>query len=83
VALIADFRKQREHAPIHINGTAVESAGFKFLSVHITVDLTWTNTTTTLVKRKQQRRYFLRRLKKFCMRPGSSPNTIAAPLRVP
>ncbi|XP_064868867.1 uncharacterized protein LOC115113221 isoform X3 [Oncorhynchus nerka] len=34
--LIVDFRKQqREHAPIHIDGTAVEKVeSFKFLSVH-------------------------------------------------
>jgi hypothetical protein len=58
--LIDDFRKQRrEHNPIHINGTAIERASsIKFLSVHITEDLTWTNNTTTLVKRAQQRLYF-------------------------
>jgi hypothetical protein len=47
--LIVDIRKQtREHAPIHINGTAVERvSSFKFLCIH----LTWTNNTTTFVKR--------------------------------
>jgi hypothetical protein len=39
--LIVDFRKQqREHAPIHIDGTAVEKVeSFKFLGVHITDNL--------------------------------------------
>jgi hypothetical protein len=34
--LIVDFRKeQREHPPIHIDGTAVEKVeSFKFLGVH-------------------------------------------------
>jgi hypothetical protein len=49
--LIVDLRKQRrEHAPIHINGTAVES--LKFFGVHIE-DLSWTTNTTTFVKRAQ------------------------------
>ena len=50
--LIVDFRKQSsEHAPIHINGTAVERVtSFKFLGVHITENLSWT-TNTTLVKK--------------------------------
>ena len=53
---------------IHINRTAVEIvSSFKFLGVHITEDLTWTNNTTTLVKRAQQRLYFLRQ--KFGMAP--------------
>ena len=36
--MIVDFRKQqREHPPIHIDGTVVEKVGsFKFLGVHIT-----------------------------------------------
>jgi acyl dehydratase len=36
--MIVDFRKhQREHPPIHIDGTAVEKVeSFKFLCVHIT-----------------------------------------------
>jgi hypothetical protein len=48
--LIVYFRKQRrEHAPFHINRTAVEKVtSFKFLGVHITED-----NTTTLVKRVQ------------------------------
>ena len=36
--MIVDFRKQqREHPPIHINGTVVEKVeSFMFLGVHIT-----------------------------------------------
>ena len=36
--MIVDFRKhQREHPPIHIDGTVVERvASFKFLGIHIT-----------------------------------------------
>jgi hypothetical protein len=39
--LIVDFRKQqREHPPIHIDGTAAEKVeSFKFLSVHFSDDL--------------------------------------------
>jgi hypothetical protein len=68
---IVNFRMQmREHAPIHINGTAVERvSSFRFLHVHLTKDLTWTNNTTALVKRAQQDLYFLRQIKKFSVPP--------------
>jgi hypothetical protein len=48
-----DFRKQqREHAPIHIDWTTVEKVqSFKFLSVHITDDLKWSNHTDSVVKK--------------------------------
>ena len=54
--MIMDFRKQqREHPPIHIAGTVVEKVeSFKFLGVHITDKLKWSN---------------LRRLKKFGLSP--------------
>jgi hypothetical protein len=41
--MIADYRKQqREHSPIHIDGTAVEKVEtVKFLSIHITDKLKW------------------------------------------
>ncbi|KAM9571072.1 uncharacterized protein ACWYII_046330 isoform 1-T1 [Salvelinus alpinus] len=63
--MIVDFRKQqREHPPIHIEGTAVEKVeSFKFLCVHIT---------DSVVKKAQQRLFKLRRLKKF----GLSPKTL-------
>ena len=65
--LIVDYRRQqREHAPIHINGTALEQVeSFKFLGVHITDDLKWSNHTDSDVKKAQQRLFNLRRLKKF------------------
>ena len=48
-----DFRKQqREHPPIHIDGTAVEKVeSFKFLSVHITDKLKWSTHTDSVVKK--------------------------------
>ena len=41
-----DHRKWRaEHAPIHIDGAVVERVkSFKFLCVHITKDLSWSET---------------------------------------
>ena len=69
--LIVDFRKQeRVHTPITINGAAVERvSSFKFLGVHITEELTWTEHTTRVVKKAQQRLFFLRRLRRFGMDP--------------
>ena len=60
--MIVDFRKQqREHPPIHIDGTAVEKVeSFQFLCVHIT---------DCVVKKAQQRLFNLRRLKKFVLAP--------------
>ena len=47
--MIMDFRKQqREHPPLHINGTVVERVeSFKFFGVHITEKLKWSNHTDT------------------------------------
>jgi hypothetical protein len=41
--MIVDYRKKRsEHAPILIDGAAVDQVeSFKFLGVHITNKLTW------------------------------------------
>jgi hypothetical protein len=41
--LIADYRKWRgEHAPIYIDGSVMKRVeSFKFFSVHITEELTW------------------------------------------
>ena len=63
--IIMDFRKQqREHPPIHIDGTAVEKVeGFNFLGVH---------STDGVVKKVQQHLFNLRRLKKC----GLSPKTL-------
>ncbi len=65
--LVVDFRRQsREHTPITIDKTPVEQVNsFKFLSVHITEDLTWSAHTDAVLKKAHQRLFFLRRLRKF------------------
>jgi hypothetical protein len=72
--LIVDLRKQqREHPPIHINGTTVEKVkSFELLGVHITDKLKWSNHTDSVVKKAQQCLFKLRRLKKF----GLAPKTL-------
>uniref|UniRef100_A0A8K9Y653 Reverse transcriptase domain-containing protein n=1 Tax=Oncorhynchus mykiss TaxID=8022 RepID=A0A8K9Y653_ONCMY len=73
--MIVDFRKQqREHPPIHIEGTVVEKveSSSAFLGVHITDKLKWSTHTDSVVKKVQQRLFNLRRLKKF----GLSPKTL-------
>ena len=66
--LIVDNRKRRaEHTSIHIDRPVVEQVeSFKFVSVHITKELSWstyTNTTTPLPPQE------LRRLKRFGIGP--------------
>ncbi|KAM9534624.1 uncharacterized protein ACWYII_039492 [Salvelinus alpinus] len=59
-------KQQREHAHIHIDGTAVEKVeSFKFFGVHITDDLKWSTHTDSVVKKVQQRLFNLRRLNTF------------------
>ncbi len=54
-----------QHAPLTINGATVERvSSTKFLGVHITEDLSWTNNTAALAKKAQQRLYFLRKLRR-------------------
>ena len=55
--MIVDFRKQqREHPPIHIERTVVESVeSFKFLGIHITDKLKLSTHTDIVVKKAQQR----------------------------
>uniref|UniRef100_A0AAZ3R676 Alkylated DNA repair protein AlkB homologue 8 N-terminal domain-containing protein n=1 Tax=Oncorhynchus tshawytscha TaxID=74940 RepID=A0AAZ3R676_ONCTS len=74
--MIVDFRKQqREHPPIHIDGTVVERVvSFKFLGVHITDKLNWSTHTDSIVKKAQQRLFNLRRLKKFGLSPKALTN---------
>ena len=69
--MIVYYRKKRtEHAPILIDGVAVEQVeSFKFLGVHITNKLTWSKHTKTVVKRARHRVFPLRRLKRFGMGP--------------
>ena len=65
--MILDYRKNRaEHAPILIDGAAVEQVE---LGVHITNKLTWSKHTKTVVKRARQNLFHLRRLKRFGMGP--------------
>uniref|UniRef100_A0A673Y9S4 Molybdenum cofactor synthesis 2 n=1 Tax=Salmo trutta TaxID=8032 RepID=A0A673Y9S4_SALTR len=75
--MIVDFRKQqREHVPIHIDGTVVEKVeSFKFLSVHITDELKWSTHTDSVVKKEQQRTFNLRRLKKPQEAEGTTRNS--------
>jgi hypothetical protein len=49
--MIVDYRiKRTEHAPILIDGVAVEQVeSFKFFGVHITNKLTWSKHTKTVV----------------------------------
>ncbi|KAK3571577.1 hypothetical protein QTP86_014148, partial [Hemibagrus guttatus] len=64
--VIVYFRRARNHthAPIHINGAAIEHIpSFKFLGVHISEDLTWSVKASFLVKKAQHQLYFLSRLK--------------------
>ncbi len=72
--LVVDYRRQsREHTPITIDKTPVERvSSFKFLSVHITEDLTWSAHTDAVLKKAHQCLFFLRRLRKF----GTSPRIL-------
>ena len=52
--------------PIHIDGTTAEKVeSFKFLGIHITDKLKWSNHTDSVVKMAQQCLFNLRRLKKY------------------
>ncbi len=71
--LIMDFRKrqQRPYTPLMISGTPVERvSSFKYLSVNISEDLTWTTHIQTQVKKARQRLYHLRQLRKFRVSPA-------------
>uniref|UniRef100_A0A8C1N2R2 Reverse transcriptase domain-containing protein n=1 Tax=Cyprinus carpio TaxID=7962 RepID=A0A8C1N2R2_CYPCA len=59
--IVVDFRRAHtQHVPLTINGASVERvSSTKFLGVHITEDLSWTDNTAALVKKSQQRLYFL------------------------
>ncbi len=64
--IVVDFRRVHSlHAPLTINGATVERvSSTKFLGVHITEDLSWTNNTAALAKKAQQCLYFLRKLRR-------------------
>ncbi len=58
--LIVDFRKRQQwpYTPLMISGTPVERvSSFKYLSVNISEDLTWTTHIQTQVKKARQRLY--------------------------
>ncbi len=64
--IVVDFRRvHTQHAPLTINGATVERvSSTKFLGVHNTEDLSWTNNTAALARKAQQRLYFLRKLRR-------------------
>ncbi len=64
--IVVDFRRvHTQHAPLTINGATVDRvSSTKFLDVHITEDLSWTNNTAALAKKAQQHLYFLRKLRR-------------------
>ncbi|KAK0131530.1 hypothetical protein N1851_033785 [Merluccius polli] len=54
---IVDYRKlqEGEHAPIHINGAAVERvSSFRFLGINISEDLSWSYHAGIMVKAARQ-----------------------------
>ena len=70
--MIVDFRLKgdKNYAPLNISGTTVERVtGFKYLGVHLTEDLSWSEHTDALVKKSRQRLYHLRRLRTFGVSP--------------
>ncbi len=72
--LIMDFRKrqQRPYSPLMISGTPVARvSSFKYLSVNISEDLTWTTHIHTQVKKARQRLYHLRQLRKSRVSPAN------------
>jgi hypothetical protein len=80
--LIVDFREhQREHSPIHIDGTAVKKVeSFKFLGVHITDKLKWSTHRESVVKKAQQCLFNLRRLKTCGLAPKTLTNFYRCPI---
>ncbi len=69
--LIVDFRKRQQRPyTLMISGTPVERVNsFKYLSVNISEDLTWTTHIQTQVKKARHRQYHLRQLRKFRVSP--------------
>ncbi|KAI4897620.1 hypothetical protein NFI96_030292, partial [Prochilodus magdalenae] len=64
--MIVDFRRGRHaHLPLHVGGSAVEVvSSYRYLGVHLSNNLTWSNNTSSLVRKAHQRLYFLRRLRR-------------------
>ncbi len=71
--LIVDFRKRQQwsYTPLMISGTPVERvSSFKYLSVNISEDLTWTVHIQTQDTKARQILYHLRQLRKFRVSPA-------------
>ncbi|KAI4873592.1 hypothetical protein NFI96_002438 [Prochilodus magdalenae] len=66
VKMIVNFRRGRHaHLPLHDRGSAVEVvSNYRYLGVHLSNNLTWSNNTSSLVRKAHQRLYFLRRLRR-------------------
>ncbi len=64
--IVVDFRRVHTRpAPLTNNSATVKRlSSTKFLGVHITEDLSWTNNTAALAKKAHQRLYFLRKLRR-------------------
>ena len=71
--IVVDFRRRHsQHAPLILDGAAVEQvSSTKFLGVHISEDLSWSNNSASLAKKAHQRLYFLRKLRR-----ARAPTTI-------
>nr|XP_049595883.1 uncharacterized protein LOC125980593 [Syngnathus scovelli] len=65
--LIIDFRRHSpEPTPLFINGERVERVhSTKYLGVHISDRISWSENITTIVKKAQQRLHFLRVLRRY------------------
>ncbi|KAL6457442.1 hypothetical protein MHYP_G00344050 [Metynnis hypsauchen] len=65
--VIVDFRRRSTipPLPLHIGGSAVEVvSSYRYLGVHLSNNLTWSNNTSSLIRKAHQRLYFLRRLRR-------------------
>ncbi|KAI4873264.1 hypothetical protein NFI96_029967, partial [Prochilodus magdalenae] len=64
--MIVDFRRGRHaHLPLHVGGSAVEVvSSYRYLGVHLSKNLTWSNNTSSLVRKAHKRLYFLRWLRR-------------------
>ncbi|KAI4903393.1 hypothetical protein NFI96_004729 [Prochilodus magdalenae] len=64
--MIVDFRRGRHaHLPLHVGGSAVEVvSSYRYLGVHLSNNLTWSNNTSSLVRKAHQWLYFHRRLRR-------------------
>ena len=64
----------RGSTPYQRDGSGEGGEFFKFLGVHITDKLKWSNHTDSVVKKAQQRLFNLTRLKKFGLSPKALTN---------